>query len=129
MQHNILKIKINKPIDEVYEFTTNPTNTHKWIDSIVAEETNEWPIKLGSIYKNTDRQDVQNEYTVIELVPNQYFALKSKDGNYFVRYTYTILSKHITELEYHEWVFKGGLENPFQQETLEKLKSVIEQNS
>src|ERR1700728_715337 len=103
MQHNILKIKINKPVEEVFEFTTNPINTHKWIDSIVAEETSDWPIKLGSIYKNTDRQGNQAEYTVIELAPSLYFSLRSKDENYVVRYSYTILPDNTTELEYHEW--------------------------
>lgn len=128
MQHNILKIEIDKPVEEVFEFTTNPNNTNKWIDSIVSEETNESPIKLGTIYTNTDRQGIKNEYAVIELAPNLYFSLRNKDGNYFVRYTYTMLINNKTELEYHEWVFKGNLENPFEQKTLEKLKEVIEAN-
>ncbi|MEI7563640.1 MAG: hypothetical protein WCJ39_08670 [bacterium] len=52
MKENKLTIIINKPINEVFEFSTNPKNTHLWVDSIKEEITNEYPPKMGTIYKN-----------------------------------------------------------------------------
>jgi len=52
MKENIISIIINKSIHEVFEFSTNPQNTHLWVDSIKEEMTNEYPPKLGTIYKN-----------------------------------------------------------------------------
>lgn len=44
MQKNKLKIQINKQVSEVFTFTITPENTKKWVDSVLIEETNEWPI-------------------------------------------------------------------------------------
>ena len=52
MKENIRKIVINRPIGEVFEFSTNPKNTGKWFDGIAEERTNEWPPRLGTIYEN-----------------------------------------------------------------------------
>jgi len=36
MKENKITIIINKPIREVFEFTTYPKNTHLWIPSIIT---------------------------------------------------------------------------------------------
>jgi len=127
MKKNKLKIQINKPVSEVFTFTITPENTKKWIDSVLEEETNEWPVKIGSLYTHKNKQTGNwNEYTVTNYEEYKVFELTSKDKNYHVRYTYKSINKTNSELEYYEWVDEGELDEPFTIETLKKLKSVLE---
>lgn len=125
MKENKLIVIIQKPLKYVFDFTTDPKNTSKWIENIEQEETNEWPIKLGTIYRNKDISDKFSEYVVTYLEKNKVFELASKDGNYHVRYTYRAINDGC-ELEYFEWLDEGNLDQPFNQSILDKLKSVIE---
>jgi hypothetical protein len=126
MKNLILTIKIDEPPGEVFEFTLNPKNTPKWVDSIVYEEANEWPVKLGSVYRNQNKEGKWSEYVLTEFKKDKLFTLTSKDGNYNVRYKLTQLEKNSCELEYYEWVDNGELEKLFTIEILQKLKNVIE---
>lgn len=40
MNSNFLTIIVPVPVNILYEFTINPDNTPKWIDSIIKEQTN-----------------------------------------------------------------------------------------
>jgi hypothetical protein len=126
MKDNKISIEINRPVSEVFEFTINPNNTHLWIDGIVHEEANESPIRLGTEYRNVNKNGEWSEYEVVQFKPNKIFELKQKNSLYNVRYTYEQLSNTKTKLTYFEWVEKGELDGPFTIAVLEKLKSVME---
>src|ERR1035437_9196103 len=97
-----LTITINKPAKDAFAFAINPENTPKWVDSIVTEQTNEWPPKVGTIYRN---QDTAGEWREIELTafePDKLFVMSEQDG-FHIRYTFIPLDVHTTELECYMW--------------------------
>ncbi len=124
-----LTVKINRPIDEVFEFTTNPDNTSKWIDSVVGEKAEIFPPKIGTKYQNWDESGEINEYVVAKYEPPKVFQLDATHQDYKVRYSYTPTSEKETELEYFEWSESDQLHAPFMQEILDKLKAVMEATS
>ena len=126
MKENKITIIINKPIEEVFEFTSNPKNTTLWIESIAEEVSDEYPPKINTKYKNRGKDSDWNVYKVVEFKKNKIFTLTELDENYSVKYTYNKLGENKTEMTYFEWVKKGEIQNPFAQEILNKLKSAIE---
>ncbi|MEN7982103.1 MAG: hypothetical protein ABFQ65_01505 [Nanoarchaeota archaeon] len=127
MNENKLVIVIKKPIQEVFEFTTNPKNTHLWIPSIDEEIAEEYPPKIGTTYKNRRTNSNWNEYKVVEFEPNKLFTLTEKDDNYSVKYIYRKIDDTTTKLIYFELVKDGELEQPFTQEIFNGLKQIMEQ--
>ena len=126
MKENKITIIINKPIEEVFEFTINPKNTPLWIHSIAEEVSEEYPPKINTRYKNRGKDSDWNVYKVVEFRKNKIFTLTELDGNYSVKYTYNRLGENKTEMTYFEWVKKGEIQNPFTQKIIDKLKSAIE---
>jgi hypothetical protein len=126
MKENKISVEINKSVSDIFLFTINPSNTAKWIEGIKKEETNEWPVKVGSIYRNVDTFGKWSVYVLVGLEENRVFELLSENKNYHVRYTYTSISETRSRLEYYEWVDEGILESPFSQEVLNNLKKVME---
>ncbi|MEK7533573.1 MAG: SRPBCC family protein [Patescibacteria group bacterium] len=127
LKKNKLTITIKKSVSEVFAFLLDPANSPRWIDSFVYEETSEWPVKEGTIYRNKNRQGEWNEYTVTSFEQDKTFILKMGDGNYHVQYTFLPISKTETQMEYYEWVIRDMLAEPYTQEALMKLKTVVEQ--
>lgn len=126
MKENKLKVLIKKPVKIVFNFTIDPSNTHRWIESITEETIQGKEIKLGTRYVNKDTNGNLNLYDVTKFEENKVFELKSFPPFYTVRYMYTEVSDDETELEYHEWTEYDKLSQPFEQSYLEKLKNIIE---
>jgi len=126
VKENKLTIRINRPVHEVFTFAITPPNSTRWTNSIVKEETNEWPVRIGTIYKLQDKNGGLSEMVVAVIKKNKFVEWVSKNQVYHCRYTFNSIDKNTSELEYHEWVDEGELEEPFTLDVLEKLKSVIE---
>ena len=111
---------------EIFDFCLDPKNTPKWVNSIIVEQTNEWPPKVGTIYRNQNKNGVWFEYKVLALEPSVMFEFTSTASSYHVRYTLRSVNANMTELEYFEWMEEGELEEPFTLDTLQKLTSTLE---
>ncbi len=128
MQKNKITIIIHKPIEKVFEFTTNPKNTYLWIPSISEEVADEYPPKINTEYRNRGDDTAWNKYKVVDFEKNKVFILFNLEGKYFVKYSYRKLLDNKTEMEYFEWMIDGELSNPFTEDILNNLRSIIENN-
>ncbi len=126
MKDNKLTIRINKSVHEVYLFTITPPNSIRWIDDVIGEETNEWPVRIGTVYELQNNKGENTEVVVENLKEDGFVEWISKNRNYHCRYTFKSINENITELEYYEWVDDGEIKEPFTLEILQKLKSVLE---
>lgn len=129
MKENTIVIEINYPASKIFKFTLKPANTHLWVDGIVREETNESPTRIGTKYRNLNKQGKWTVYEIVQFEPNKMFEMKQEDSSYHVRYTFEKISDSKTKITYFEWVYEGELEEPFSPAILEKLKEVIENQS
>lgn len=128
MNKNTLHIIIHRPIEEVFEFTTNPLNTHLRISSIKQELSDIYPPEIGTIYKNTSNFTDRDYYKVKDFRTNEKFILTDLQENYCVQYSYKWINDNTTELEYYEYMTTWELINPFSYTHLEKLKLIMENN-
>ena len=126
MREHKLTVRIEVPATKIFDFVVNPKNTPKWIDFIEREETNEWPPKLGTIYKNQGNLGVWQELEMTEFEKDKMFVMTNRKNGYHVRYALVPAENNSTELEYYEWMYKGELDEPFEITHLEKLKSILE---
>lgn len=126
MKENKLSVEILKPVKTVFAFIINPDNTSLWVKSIVREEVDSFPIRIGTRYTNWDNKNTRTDYIVVQFKQDSIFEMKQQGGDYHVRYTCEPISETKTRLTYFEWVDEGNINNPFTAEVLDKLKEVIE---
>ena len=123
-------ITINRPAQEVFDFTLSPRNTPKWVDGIVTEHTNETPTKLGTIYRNQGKNGSWSEFEITDYEPGTMFEMTKKASSIHVKYTFKSLNDKQCELEYYVWTDEGDLGERFSQDNiqniLQKLKGVME---
>lgn len=122
MMDNKLTITIEKPITEVFAFCVTPPKAKLWVPGIINETTNEWPVKIGTIYTEYKNDSTSFNIIVTDYKENNYVEWRTDNGNYHVRYTFTSIDKNTTQLEYVE---TGDVNKPFTQEILEKLKQEL----
>ncbi len=126
MKENKLSIYIDRPIEEVFNYSLESDNVPKWITSIEKEIPTERPVKLGTKLNNIGvGSDTWNQYEVIELIPPRTFTLKLLNGDYYVKYT-CMENGSGTDFEYFEWADYGELEDIMGMDALERLKMQIE---
>ena len=126
MKNNRINIIVYKPVNVVFDFTITPDNTPKWIRHVCVEETNEWPVKIGTVYRNKGKAGSWSKYIVENIKDNELFELADSDSGYHVRCTYTPIDSGTTKMEYYEWVDEGDLKEPFTPEILDELRKAIE---
>jgi uncharacterized membrane protein len=77
-------IVINRPIEEVFAFTTNFENQPKWQSRLLeVKKTSEGPIGVGTTWRGVAMflgQRIENNTVMTEYVPNQAYAGKSTSG-------------------------------------------------
>jgi hypothetical protein len=129
MKYKKITLQINKPVAEIFAFLLNPKNTPLWIDTILYEETNEWPVKLGTIFKNKNNQNIWSSYEVTKFVENTLFEFSMQNSPYHVRYVFSPTKDNYTNLEYFEWVDYGEIPEPFSKKLLKKLKKLLENDN
>ena len=129
MKSNKLVIRINRPVHDVFLFTITPPNSARWIPNIIKEETNEWPVRVGTVYTLQTKSGAVSKVAIDDVRDDERVEWVSPDRNYHCRYMFQNAGKNMTELRYHEWVNEGQLEEPFNERTLGTLKSVLENRS
>lgn len=124
MQQIRQSIIINRPVEIVFAFAVSPKNTPKWVDSIVVEQTNEWPVKVGTIYRSQNHAGEWSELELTAFEPNRAFTMRLPDGGY-VSYEFSAPDAGTTKLDY-VWASDGQLDAPFLNKILLQLKTVLE---
>lgn len=117
-----IRIKIKVPRTEVFEFTTEPENTPKWIDTVTKETINTERIGLGTMYTNE-----YGTLTVTDYEKDAFFELTNHETGYQCSYTYHKIDDDTTELVYFEAMEDGSeLTEPMEQRHFEVLKTLLE---
>jgi len=70
MKENTLSIEIAKPLEYAFAFAITPPNSKLWIPGIIDEETSEWPVRPGTVYKLKNADGHWSEVVVKQIKTN-----------------------------------------------------------
>ncbi len=126
MTEQTLKIEINRELADVFDYVIDPDHSPDWIDSFKSETATPWPPRVGTIYRNSNHEDVWTEYSVEAFKPERHFCLAQVGGNYHAEYFFSTPYAGATKIVYHEWVTSGTLDDPVSIGTFIKLKKILE---
>ncbi|MFQ5858009.1 MAG: SRPBCC family protein [Anaerolineae bacterium] len=77
-------VVINRPVEEVFAFVTNPENERLWRSILLEwEQTSDGPMGVGTTIREVEQflgRRIEETYEVTEYEPNRKFALKSISG-------------------------------------------------
>ena len=98
------EIKIERPLEEVASYASNPENAPEWYVNIKSAEWKTDPeIKLGAqiaFIAHFLGRKLSYVYEIVELIPNQKMVMRTADGPFPMETTYEweALDKHTTRM-------------------------------
>lgn len=139
------EILINKPIDEVRGFASNPENATKWYDNIKSVEfKTEKPFRVGSQVAFIAHFMGRKLYYVYQIkdLNNQGMVMETSDGPFPMKTTYEwtstenqstrmVLRNEGKPSGFSKWLspFMSMMMRKANQKDLKKLKQVLEQQN
>ena len=127
MQDTKFSVQVNVPVDDLFRYAVSPWNAHLWMEGVAAEECSPWPPQAGvSHYRTKDVGGVWASYLLTAWEQDKLFELTKTDGSLVLRYTFSDLGGGVSQIDYEGRVKEGDAALPFTQESLEKLKRVLE---
>ncbi len=79
-----LSIDINRPVEEVFAYVTDPANDAKWQDGVIESRlVSDGPMGVGSKIRDVRKllgRQIESELEVTEYIPNKLFSLKVASG-------------------------------------------------
>jgi uncharacterized membrane protein len=93
----VTEITIDRPIDVVAEFATEPSNAPEWYENIESVESRtEPPLAVGSRMEFVARflgRRLEYTYEIAEYVPGERFVMRTTEGPFPMETTYTWTSE------------------------------------
>ena len=107
-------VTVNRPVDEVFDYLSDFTNTNDWDAGTVRTTRVSGDGGVGTTYHNVSKflgREVEIDYVVQRIVPNREFALRGENGTTVAHDTMTFREvPGGTEVTYRgDFEFKGPL--------------------
>jgi uncharacterized protein YndB with AHSA1/START domain len=87
---------INRPVEEVFAFVTDPEKMTKWMAELVeVKQTSQGPVGVGATFNAVAKplgRRAESTQKVVEYEPNRKFAIKSTSGPVESKDNYTFES-------------------------------------
>jgi len=122
MKTNEIRIEIERPIKDVFEYTLEPQNKSIWCSIITEESVDTEQIGITSIYINN-----LGSFKVSDYERNIFLELMSLDEKFQCSYSFRKIDDNTTELIYFEAMLDGSdLTEAMDKKYFKKLKELLE---